>query len=121
MGSLTIIVGISPFMHAFVDEYDGKVGNVTAIFNESRLDEIHTALVEKYGKPQVDFAEKKQNGFGARFTNQQLMWFGDKLSLVFNPIGVREDEGDVSMKSHEYDKYSEAKRKQATEGVKGVL
>lgn len=121
LGSFKVLVGIWPFEHAFVHEYDGKVGEIVASFHELQRNEIQTALLDKYGKPQGNFTETKQNGYGAQFANQQQMWLGSKLSLFFNPIGVSEDEGNVTVDTHEYARYSEAKRKQAAEGVKGIL
>jgi len=58
-------------MFAFVD---GKLWDISAVFNQTDFETVKKAFTEKFGDPKSSESKVYQNAFGATFLGQILTW-----------------------------------------------
>ena len=112
---------IELFSNIFVNEIDGKVGNIDAEFNVDNADQILRALREKYGPPALDTITHLQNSMGAQIRGRKIYWHWAHISIVFKSPDSMIDEGTLSAYTMEYIAAIERDQKKEKDALKGVL
>jgi len=69
----TTIVGNMADLNAVIGA-DGRLQRIFLTFSNDSYDEVHSALLQKYGKPSSVKKYRVQNGFGAQFVQVDTIW-----------------------------------------------
>lgn len=78
-GTVTI-AGVIADMNLVISNTD-KVQRIGLSFSSKFYEQVEDAMIKKFGKPGVNLTSEVQNGYGARFTQRELLW-GDAPNTV---------------------------------------
>ena len=78
-GTVTI-AGVIADMNLVISK-TGKVQRIGLSFSSKFYEQVEDAMIKKFGKPGVNLTSEVQNGYGARFTQRELLW-GDTPNTV---------------------------------------
>jgi len=75
---------------------DGRLQRIFLTFSNDSYDEVHDALLQKYGKPSSVKKYRVQNGFGAQFVQVDTIWRrAGGLKLRLSRYGASTDDSVV--------------------------
>lgn len=75
---------------------DGRLQRIFLTFSNDSYDEVHGALLQKYGKPSSVRRYRVQNGFGAQFVQVDTIWRrAGGLELRLSRYGASTDDSVV--------------------------